>query len=141
MQAASIMGFIIFGSGVARFPMGALADRIEPRRIISAALFVMMFSLIGLWKAPSMGFLLFVGPCFGFSYGTLLVMQPSIIGEIATEAGVGAVLLSHRMNRSLGDENQTLQAVRRGYAGDISFSEPLQRVELLPPLSGTAFSR
>ncbi|MBT3311645.1 MAG: MFS transporter [Desulfobacterales bacterium] len=81
MQAASIMGFIIFGSGVARFPMGALADNIEPRWIISASLFIMMVSLIGLWKAPSMGFLLFVGPCFGFSYGTLLVMQPAIIGN------------------------------------------------------------
>jgi MFS family permease len=81
MQAASVMGAVIFGAGVARFPMGALGDRVEPRWIISGAMFLMTVSLIGLWKATSMKILMFAGPCFGFSYSTLLVLQPTIIGN------------------------------------------------------------
>jgi len=41
----------------------------------------MAVSMIGLWKAPSMGILMAAAPCFGFSYGTLLVIQPVIIGN------------------------------------------------------------
>jgi MFS family permease len=81
MQAASVMGAIIFGAGVARFPMGALGDRVEPRWLISGAMFIMTISLIGLWKAPGIEILMVAGPCFGFSYGTLIVMQPALIGN------------------------------------------------------------
>ncbi|MBT3312221.1 MAG: MFS transporter [Desulfobacterales bacterium] len=81
MQAASVMGAVILGAGVARFPMGALGDRIEPRWIISGAMFLMTISLIGLWKAPGIEILMIASPCFGFSYGTLIVMQPALIGN------------------------------------------------------------
>jgi len=81
MQAASVMGAIIFGAGVARFPMGALGDRIEPRWIISGSMFLMTISLFCLWKVTNLQILMIAGPCFGFSYGALLVMQPAIIGN------------------------------------------------------------
>ncbi|MBT4364767.1 MAG: hypothetical protein HOD17_09800 [Desulfobacteraceae bacterium] len=41
----------------------------------------MAVSMIGLWKAPGIEILMIASPCFGFSYGTLIVMQPALIGN------------------------------------------------------------
>lgn len=60
-----------------------------------------------------------------------LHMRPSEIGRIAGAADVGRVLMSHRMNRSLGRERETLSRVRRHYTGPATFAEELQRVELI----------
>lgn len=54
-----------------------------------------------------------------------LHMPPSVIGRIAQQAGVRRLVLSHRMLRSLGHEQQTLEAVRKSYAGPVSFADDL----------------
>jgi ribonuclease BN (tRNA processing enzyme) len=56
-----------------------------------------------------------------------LHMRPSAIGRVASEAGVGQLILSHRMTRSLGREAETLAQIRRHYAGPVSFAETGQR--------------
>lgn len=81
MRAASVISFIILGSGLARFPVGWLGDIIEPRWICSIAMALMMFSFFGIWKAPNMTLLLITGPVFGFCYGTIIVLIPAIIGN------------------------------------------------------------
>jgi len=56
-----------------------------------------------------------------------LHMPPSEIGRIAARARVGKVLISHRMQRTLGKEAETLAAIRRYYNGPVEFSDDLDR--------------
>jgi ribonuclease BN (tRNA processing enzyme) len=55
-----------------------------------------------------------------------LHMPPSVIGEIAGQAKVRQLVLSHRMNRSLGHEDETLSLIRKSYGGPVHFAEDLQ---------------
>ena len=54
-----------------------------------------------------------------------LHMPPSIIGRIAQQAQVKQLVLSHRMLRTLGKEEETLAAVRQHYAGPTQFANDL----------------
>jgi ribonuclease BN (tRNA processing enzyme) len=54
-----------------------------------------------------------------------LHMPPSIIGRIAQQAQVKQLVLSHRMRRTLGNEEQTLSTVRRHFAGPVQFANDL----------------
>jgi ribonuclease BN (tRNA processing enzyme) len=56
-----------------------------------------------------------------------LHMPPSVIGEIAKAAGVKQLILSHRMLRTLGpeQETQTRNLIARSYTGPVSFSDDL----------------
>ncbi len=54
-----------------------------------------------------------------------LHMPPSAIGRIARDARVKQVVLSHRMLRTLGREQETLEAIRKSYAGPVSFADDL----------------
>jgi MFS family permease len=81
MQSASILSVILLGSGIARFPMGWLGDRIEPRRIVIASMILRLAAFIGLWLAPSLAALIVCGFLFGFSYGTTIVMIPTIMAN------------------------------------------------------------
>jgi ribonuclease BN (tRNA processing enzyme) len=54
-----------------------------------------------------------------------LHMTPSAIGDISRNAGVKRVVLSHRMLRTLGREQETLEAIRKSYAGPVSFADDL----------------
>jgi ribonuclease BN (tRNA processing enzyme) len=54
-----------------------------------------------------------------------LHMPPSAIGRIAHEAKVKQVVLSHRMLRTLGREEESLAAIRKSYAGPVSFADDL----------------
>lgn len=54
-----------------------------------------------------------------------LHMPPSVIGRIAQQAQVKQLVLSHRMRRTLGKEEQTLAAIRRHYAGPAYFANDL----------------
>ncbi len=54
-----------------------------------------------------------------------LHMPPSVIGRIAQQAGVKRMVLSHRMLRTLGREPQTLEAIRKIYAGPVDFADDL----------------
>ncbi len=54
-----------------------------------------------------------------------LHMPPSVIGEIAGNAHVKQLVLSHRMLRTLGKEKQTETEIRLHYAGPIAFANDL----------------
>ena len=54
-----------------------------------------------------------------------LHMPPSVIGEIAAQAKVRQVVLSHRMLRTLGREQATLGHIRQHYAGPVRFANDL----------------
>jgi len=55
-----------------------------------------------------------------------LHMPPSVIGQIAARAGVKTLVLSHRMQRTLGNEQQTMEFIRKSYNGPVHFAEDLQ---------------
>ena len=54
-----------------------------------------------------------------------LHMPPSVIGTIAAKAQVKQLVLSHRMLRTLGKEDQTQTEIRRSYSGPIAFANDL----------------
>lgn len=55
---------------------------------------------------------------------------PSIIGETAQAAQVKMLILSHRMKRSTGNENETLQIIRQHYQGPVVFAEDLDSFKI-----------
>ncbi|MBU2548740.1 MAG: MFS transporter [Proteobacteria bacterium] len=91
MQAASILSLILLGSGLARFPMGWLGDRVEPRRIVMAVLVLRLAAFAGLWQAPNMTVLAVCGLVFGFSYGTTIVMIPTLTANLYGPASFAAL--------------------------------------------------
>ena len=54
-----------------------------------------------------------------------LHMPPSVIGQIAADANVKHLVLSHRMMRTLGNEDQTQSEIRKRYSGPITFANDL----------------
>jgi ribonuclease BN (tRNA processing enzyme) len=54
-----------------------------------------------------------------------LHMPPSVIGRIARDAGVKQLVLSHRMLRTLGHETETLDLIKKSYAGPVEFANDL----------------
>ena len=54
-----------------------------------------------------------------------LHMPPSVIGRIAATARVGRLVLSHRMNRTLGREQDTLAEIRKAYSGKVDFADDM----------------
>lgn len=61
-----------------------------------------------------------------------LHMPPSVIGEIAAEARVKQLVLSHRMVRTLGREAESTREIRRRYAGSMAFAEDGQCFKVGP---------
>jgi ribonuclease BN (tRNA processing enzyme) len=55
-----------------------------------------------------------------------LHMPPSVIGHLAREAGVKQLVLSHRMRRTLGHETETIEAIKKNYAGPVIFANDLE---------------
>jgi len=54
-----------------------------------------------------------------------LHMPPSVIGQIAQAAKTKQLVLSHRMLRTLGKEEETLAAIRKTYGGPATFADDL----------------
>lgn len=54
-----------------------------------------------------------------------LHMPPAVIGRIARDARVRKLILSHRMLRTLGHEDETETGIRNAYAGPIAFANDL----------------
>jgi ribonuclease BN (tRNA processing enzyme) len=54
-----------------------------------------------------------------------LHMPPSVIGTIAADAHVKQLVLSHRMLRTLGKENETQAEIKHRYSGPILFANDL----------------
>ncbi|WP_455218993.1 MBL fold metallo-hydrolase [Kaarinaea lacus] len=57
-----------------------------------------------------------------------LHMPPSVIGQIAAKAQVKQLVLSHRMQRTLGAEKKqgTTSQIRKSYQGPLNFADDLQ---------------
>lgn len=91
MEAASVLSFMVAGSAFARFPVGWLGDRIEPRRIV---IVLNLFSVAGLgllWKAPELGWLLIAAPMFGLAYGGAVVLLPTMIANYYGKASFATI--------------------------------------------------
>jgi ribonuclease BN (tRNA processing enzyme) len=54
-----------------------------------------------------------------------LHMPPSVIGQIAGDAHVKQIVLSHRMLRTLGKEDQTRAEIQKRYTGPLEFANDL----------------
>jgi ribonuclease BN (tRNA processing enzyme) len=54
-----------------------------------------------------------------------LHMPPSVIGQIAGEAHVKHLVLSHRMLRTLGKEEQTQAEIKKRFSGPMEFANDL----------------
>jgi ribonuclease BN (tRNA processing enzyme) len=54
-----------------------------------------------------------------------LHMPPSVIGQIAEDAHVKNLVLSHRMLRTLGKEDQTESEIKKRYSGPVEFANDL----------------
>ena len=54
-----------------------------------------------------------------------LHMPPSVIGQIANAAHVKQLVLSHRMLRTLGREEETLRYIEKSFSGPTSFADDL----------------
>jgi ribonuclease BN (tRNA processing enzyme) len=54
-----------------------------------------------------------------------LHMPPSVIGQIADNAKVKRLVLSHRMLRTLGNEEQTQSEIKKRYLGELGFANDL----------------
>jgi ribonuclease BN (tRNA processing enzyme) len=54
-----------------------------------------------------------------------LHMPPSVIGQIAQQANVKQLVLSHRMLRTLGKEAETLSEIRKSFSGPVTFANDL----------------
>jgi len=48
-----------------------------------------------------------------------------VIGQIAQQANVKQLVLSHRMLRTLGKEAQTLSEIRKSFSGPVTFANDL----------------
>ncbi|MEJ2107161.1 MAG: MBL fold metallo-hydrolase [Acidiferrobacteraceae bacterium] len=55
-----------------------------------------------------------------------LHMPPSVIGRVAARARVRQLVLSHRMNRTLGREPESTRWIRRDYQGPLVYADDLQ---------------
>jgi len=54
-----------------------------------------------------------------------LHMPPSVIGKIATQAKIRSLVLSHRMQRTLGNESETLSFIQQNFKGPVNFTNDL----------------
>ncbi len=54
-----------------------------------------------------------------------LHMPPVVIGEIAAQAKVKKLVLSHRMRRTLGREKETLSEIKKHYSGSVEFANDM----------------
>jgi len=54
-----------------------------------------------------------------------LHMPPSVIGQIAQQAHVKRLVLSHRMLRTLGKEEQSQSEIRKSFSGPVAFANDL----------------
>jgi ribonuclease BN (tRNA processing enzyme) len=63
-------------------------------------------------------------------YAGILHMPPLRIGEISQKAHVKKLLLSHRMNRTLGKERESLFKIRQFYKGNVLLAEDHMKIHL-----------
>jgi MFS family permease len=82
MQAALILSLVILGGGLIRLPIGWVGDQIEPRKLITIALSMMLFNVnrtlavVPFQPDNCRRYII-----FGLSYGTMVVMHPTIVAN------------------------------------------------------------
>lgn len=81
LEAASIMGMAILGSGLARIPAGWLGDQFELRWTLFGSITLMAIGLAGFWLGHGVILLSAMGMLFGAGYGSLLVLGPVVVGN------------------------------------------------------------
>ena len=81
LEAASILGLAILGSGLARIPAGWLGDQFELRWTVFGFIVLMAFGMTGFWLGHSVILLSIMGMLFGAGYGGLLVLGPVVTGN------------------------------------------------------------
>jgi len=64
------------------------------------------------------------------AYAKRLHITPKRIGEVAQKAGVKHLVLSHRMKRTYGSEEESLKLIREKYQGEIIWAEDLMKLEV-----------
>ncbi len=63
-------------------------------------------------------------------YATSLHMKPSNIAQIAHDAKVKKIILTHRMKRTLKSEDESLKIIKKKFKGEVMFAEDGMRIEL-----------
>ncbi len=117
MEAASVLSFMVAGSAFARFPIGWLGDRIEPRHIVVALNLCSVAALSVIWKAPDITWLLLMSPLFGVAYGGAIVMLPTMIANYYGRASFASINgFMYPVQIIFG----ALVPVGAGYAADIT---------------------
>lgn len=81
LEAASIIGLAILGSGLARIPAGWLGDQFELRWTVFGFIALMAFGLAGFWLGQGVVLLSAMGMLFGAGYGGMLVLGPVVTGN------------------------------------------------------------
>lgn len=61
-------------------------------------------------------------------FATHLHMKPSEIGQVAKDAHVKKILLTHRMKRTIGSEKESLGFICENYKGEVLFGEDRMKV-------------
>lgn len=121
-------GIRVLAVGVEHGPIPALAWRIEVGGhsfVISGDMNNQRHSLAGLAEHADLLVAHHAIPETAGAAARTLHMPPSEIGRIAARAGVGRLVLSHRMRRTLGRETQSSAQIRRFYRGRLDFAEDL----------------
>jgi len=64
------------------------------------------------------------------SFAKKLHMTPTTIGKIAAQNQVKQLILSHRMKRTLHNEQESLKLIKKNYKGKIVFAEDRMKIKL-----------
>ncbi|MFT7004236.1 MAG: ribonuclease BN (tRNA processing enzyme) [Sulfurimonas sp.] len=59
-----------------------------------------------------------------------LHMSPSIIANVARDANVKRIVLTHRMNRTTSKEKESLEIIKKVFKGEVIFAEDRMRLKL-----------
>ena len=81
IEAASILGTVILGSGLGRLPAGWLGDHFELRWVTAAYLLAMLGSFALFWHGTGFAVLMTAAILFGVGYGSMLVLLPAVMGN------------------------------------------------------------
>ena len=92
MQAASVMGFMLLGTFIARFPMGWLGDRLNPKWLVMGAMAARLAAYIGIWQLSWYPVLMVMAFVFGFTYGTTLVLLSTLVANYFGSAVFASVI-------------------------------------------------
>lgn len=63
-------------------------------------------------------------------FAKTLHMTPSIIAQIAKTSHVKKTVLTHRMNRTLQKEKESLEIIKKKFKGEVIFAEDRMKIEL-----------